>query len=526
MGELLVGVDVGTGSARAGVLSPQGVLLGRAEHEIEMRRRSAREAEHDSGQIWMAVAAAVRGALGAAAARGADIAAIGFDATCSLVLRSRADASVAAGPDGDPHWDTLVWLDHRAMVEAEACTATGDPVLQSLGGIMSPEMQAPKLMWVKRHLPASWNNLGAAYDLVDYLTFRASGSAARSQSSLACKWLWNADESGGWPTDFLDRISLPDLVARASLPAAPVPPGSDLGPLTPAAADALGLTTATRVAAGLVDAHAGFIAMLGTGARDRAALDERLCLIAGTSNSVLALSPEPRPAHGIWGPYQGAILPGLWLLEAGQSATGALLDHLIRWHAAGGAPTPARHAAIAARIAELRESEGEAFAAGLHVLPDFHGNRSPLAEPAALGVVSGLGLDADFDSLCRLYWRTALALALGMRQNLEALGRLGFSGRQLLFGGGHTRNALLRELYADATGATLLTPRAPDVMLLGAAMLAAVAAGWHDSLPEAMAALDQGSVEHRPSAPPGRYDRDYRILLEMQRQRQVLAELG
>jgi FGGY-family pentulose kinase len=525
MGELLVGVDVGTGSARAGVLSPRGVLLGRAEHDIEMRRRSAREAEHDSGQIWMAVAAAVRGALDAAAARGADIAAIGFDATCSLVLRSPADAPVAAGTDGDPRWDTLVWLDHRAMAEAEECTVTGDSVLMSLGGVMSPEMQVPKLLWLKRHLPASWERLGAAYDLVDYLTFRASGSRARSQSSLACKWLWSADGSGGWPAAFLNRMDLADLISRAALPKAPVPPGSDLGPLTPTAAASLGLTPQTRVAAGLIDAHAGFIAMLGAGGRDRAMLDQNLCLIAGTSNSVLALSPEPRPAHGIWGPYQGAILPGLFLLEAGQSATGALLDHLIRWHAAGGEPTPARHAAIAARIAALREAEGDAFAAGLHVLPDFHGNRSPLAAPAALGVISGLGLEADFDSLCRLYWRAALALALGTRQNLEALGRLGFSARRLLFGGGHTRNALLRELYADATGATLVMPRTPDVMLLGAAMLAAVAAGGHDSLPEAMAALDQGGLEHAPSAPAGRYDRDYRILLEMQRQRQVLAEL-
>jgi FGGY-family pentulose kinase len=390
---------------------------------------------------------------------------------------------------------------------------------------MSPEMQVPKLMWLKRHLPAAWEKLGAAYDLVDYLTSRATGSTARSQSSLACKWLWNADGSGGWPTDFLRDIGLADLVTRAGLPASPVPPGTDLGPLTPAAALSLGLTTQTRVAAGVVDAHAGFIAMLGAGLRDPGALDQSLCLIAGTSNSVLALAPEPRPARGIWGPYAGAILPGLFLLEAGQSATGALLDHLIRWHAAGGVPTPARHAAIAARIAALRAAEGDGFAGDLHVLPDFHGNRSPLAAPAALGVISGLGLDTDFDSLCRLYWRTALALALGMRQNLEALGRLGFSARRLIFGGGHTRNALLRELYADATGAILVMPKAPDVMLLGAAMLAAVAAGWHDSLPEAMAALDQGGVEYRPAAPAGRYDRDYRILLEMQRQRQVLAEM-
>jgi len=522
MGELLVGVDVGTGSARAGVFSPGGALLGRAELPIDMRRRSPREAEHDSEQIWRAVGGAVRGALAAADARGSDVVGIGFDATCSLVLRGRDGEPLPVTPDGDARWDTMVWLDHRAMAEAEECTATGDAVLNSLGGVMSPEMQVPKLMWLKRRLPGSWEKMGAAVDLVDFLTFRATGSTARSQSSLACKWLWNGDGQGGWPGAFLRQVGLGDLVERAGLPPAPVPPGSDLGPLAPAAAEALGLTTATRVAAGAIDAHAGLLGVLGAGA---AAPAKTLCLIAGTSNSVLALAPDPRPGKGIWGPYGGAVLPGLWLLEAGQSATGALLDHVVRFHAAGGEPTAERHKAVATRIARLRAAEGESFASDLHVLPDFHGNRSPLAEPAALGVISGLALETDFDSLCRLYWRTALAVALGTRQNLEALAQLGFPTDRLLLGGGHTRNPVLLELYADVTGATLVVPNAPDAMLLGSAMLAGTAAGRHDSLVEAVAALDQGGVERHPSVPRSHYDRDYRILLEMQRQRRVLATM-
>ena len=61
------------------------------------------------------------------------------------------------------------------------------------------------------------------------------------------------------------------------------------------------------------------------------------------------LSAEPRPIHGVWGPYYGAVLPECWLNEGGQSATGALLDHIIRWHGAGDAPDAAMHARIAAR---------------------------------------------------------------------------------------------------------------------------------------------------------------------------------
>jgi FGGY-family pentulose kinase len=526
MGDLLVGVDVGTGSARAGVLSGRGVLLGRAEHPIAMRRSSAQRAEHDSEDIWQAVAMAVRGALAEAGAPPEAIASIGFDATCSLVVRDRAGAPLPVSPDGEPRWDTIVWLDHRAMAEAEACTATGDPVLGHFGGVMSPEMQLPKLMWLKRHVPPTWAAMGHAFDLVDFLTWKATGSPARSQSSLAAKWGWGCGETAGWPRDFFGRLGLGEVIERSGLPDAPAPPGSDLGPLTAEAARQLGLGSGVRVAAGLVDAHAGALAVLGARARQPDELDRHLCLIAGTSNSILALAPDARPARGVWGPYPGAVLPGAWLLEAGQSATGAVLDHLIRWHRAGGESTPERHQAIAQRITELRAAEGPHFAARLHVLPDFHGNRSPLAEPAALGVVSGLGLDSDFDSLCRLYWRAAVAVALGVRQNLEALAARGFDAGTLLLGGGHARNRLLLDLYADATGATVIESKAPEAMLLGSAMLAATAAGLHPGLAEAAAAMDQGGTARRPdpSVTAG-FDRDYRILLEMQRQRRVIEAM-
>src|SRR5690606_24736714 len=89
MGDLVVGVVVGTGRARAGVLSRQGVLLGRGEQAIALHQPQANHSEHDSEQIWAAVAAAVRAALSSAGAKPEHIAGISFDATCSLVVRDR-----------------------------------------------------------------------------------------------------------------------------------------------------------------------------------------------------------------------------------------------------------------------------------------------------------------------------------------------------------------------------------------------------------------------------------------------------
>nr|MBA3448095.1 ribulokinase [Pseudaminobacter sp.] len=175
MRDLVAAVDVGTGSARAGILDRTGRLLGRSEHPIAINRPHPDHAEHDSQDIWRAVCLAVRGAIGVAGAPAEEVGGISFDATCSLVVRGKDGGQVSVSTTGEPRWDTIVWLDHRAIIEAEECTATGHRVLDFIGGVMSPEMEAPKLMWLKRNLPGSWDKAGHFFDLADFLTWKASG---------------------------------------------------------------------------------------------------------------------------------------------------------------------------------------------------------------------------------------------------------------------------------------------------------------------------------------------------------------
>ncbi|WP_244465683.1 FGGY-family carbohydrate kinase [Devosia chinhatensis] len=521
--DLLVGVDVGTGSARAGVFTRSGKMLGRQENPILMRREDANFAEHDSTQIWSAVCAAVRGAMAKAGAAPGDVSGIAFDATCSLVLLDAQGEPVSVARNGEDRWDTVVWMDHRALAEAEQCTATGHEVLNYIGGVMSPEMEVPKLMWLKRHLPGSWDRAGMIFDLADFLSWKATGSLARSQCTLATKWTYIPHHAESWKADFLAQVGLSDLIDKAALPQKASPVGADLGPLTPHAADQLGLTISCRVGAGVVDAYAGALAELGPIATDPGRMHRHCALIAGTSSCVMAMSGETKAIRGIWGPHQGTILGDFWQLEGGQSASGALLDHIVRWHSAGGDPTPERHRAICARVVELRATEGLALASRLHVLPDFHGNRSPLAAPNALGVISGLTLDSDFDSLCRLYWRTCVGIVLGIRHILDAMHEGNYDIDHLHIIGGHTKNPLLMELYADATGCTVVEPTTPDATLLGMAMIAANAADLYPTLEEACRAMHQGGVLHAPNpAARAHYDRDYRIFLEMLRQRQAI----
>jgi FGGY-family pentulose kinase len=524
----VVAVDVGTGSARAGIFSSDGRMLGRAERPIALNRPQPDHAEHSADDIWAAVAASVRAARALAGLPAQAVAGVSFDATCSLVALDEADRPASVSTTGEDRWNVVAWLDHRAIAEADICTSTGHRVLDWLGGTMSPEMEIPKLMWLKRSRADAWQGYRRILDLTDYLTFRACGSNARSCCTLTCKWTYLAHEEPGWQDDFLAIVGLADLGARTAVPARASPIGAPLGRLSHDAAADLGLTTSCTVGCGLIDAHAGTLGVLGPAlGQGAAALERNLALIAGTSTGHMALSDAPRQVKGVWGPYFDAVVPGLWLNEGGQSATGALLDHLLAWHAQGAALGPRGHAVVLERIAALRAEQGEAFADRLMVLPDFHGNRSPLAEPHALGVVSGLSLDASLDSLARLYFAASLGIALGTRHILDALNAAGYAIDRLHVAGGHTRNPLLMELYADATGcAVTAPPEESDAVLLGTAMVAAAAAGLHPDLREAAMAMARPGTTRRPD--PARrdaYDRRYRAFLKMHEQRRTLDQM-
>lgn len=195
-------------------------------------------------------------------------------------------------------------------------------------------------------------------------------------------------------------------------------------------------------------------------------------------------------------------------------------------HAAGGEPEADLHARIAARVQQLRSEQDADLAGDLNILPDFHGNRSPLADPHARGVISGLTLDTSFDGLCRLYWRTCVAIVLGIRHILEAMEQYGYRFETLHLTGGHAHNPLLLELYADVTGRKVVVPQTEDAVLLGTAMTAAAGGGLFPDLNSAGRSMAAADREYHPDA--GRsetYDRDYRRFLAMLRHRNELNEI-
>ncbi len=534
MGAYFIGVDVGTGSARAGIFDKRGVMVSTAKRDIALYRDGADIAEQSSENIWRSVCESVREALITAKLSGENIGGIGFDATCSLVVLDKDGQPLTVSASGDPDRNIIVWMDHRALDQTRRINRTGHAVLNYVGGTISPEMETPKLLWLKENLPQTYNAAWQFFDLPDFLTWRATGCLSRSVCTVTCKWTYLAHEKR-WDESYFREIGLGDLADSgfARIGTDIVEAGSPLkNGLSEQAAAELGLMPGTPVAAGLIDAHAGGVGSVG-GAGGQGDVTNRMAYVFGTSACTMASSEEPLFVPGVWGPYYSAMVPGLWLSEGGQSGAGAAIDHLITFHPA---VAEAREKAMAAGLA-LPEwladaaakaapslSDAARLAGRIHVVPDFLGNRSPLADPEARAVIAGLGMERDVGNLVSLYVAGVLGIGYGLRQIVNVSGERGATVAAIALSGGAGRHPLIRQLLADATGLSVLISREEEPVLLGSAMLGAVAGGAYPTVREAMTAMAAITEEFEPA--PGEisalHDRRFAAFEALQNTARVL----
>lgn len=205
--EYVIGVDVGTGSARAGIFDLRGRMISTAVHPIQIFRPQANHVEHSSQDIWLAVCRAVKSALESGKVNPQNVIGISFDATCSLVALDKEDQPVTVSLTGEQSHNVIVWMDHRAEKQADEINRTKHRVLDYVGGTISPEQEPPKLKWVKENLPDTWRRAAKFFDLADYLVYEASGKNVRSLCTVVCKWTYmgHEGEHGGWDESFFKK---------------------------------------------------------------------------------------------------------------------------------------------------------------------------------------------------------------------------------------------------------------------------------------------------------------------------------
>ncbi|KAM8838435.1 FGGY carbohydrate kinase domain-containing protein isoform 2-T2 [Synchiropus picturatus] len=540
-----VGVDVGTASVRAALVTREGLIKSTAEKPISIWEPQSDHYVQSSNEIWEKCCAVVKEVT-----RGVErsqVQGLGFDATCSLVVLDQSFQPVPVTHEGDSQKNVVMWMDHRASEQAARITNTGHRVLSRVGGVMSPEMQPPKLLWLKENLKEScWDKAAHFFDLPDFLSWKATGSLTRSLCTLVCKWTFCPPE--GWDVGFWSSIGLSDLTESSfsKIGSATCSPGSPLGDgLTQEAAAELGLEPGTAVGASLIDAHAGGLGVIGADVKgfqlpcEDLPITTRMAVICGTSSCHMAVSEKPLFVPGVWGPCLSAMVPGLWLNEGGQSATGQLIDHMVKGHASyrqllekvhqSVSPTGGNIYSYLNQHLDSMANSGSAvdlLASSLHVWPDFHGNRSPLADPNMKGMVIGLSLSQTLDDLARLYLATVQALALGTLHILEAMKESGHDIRTLFLCGGLSKNPLFVQIHSNATGLPVVLPDQTEAVLVGASILGACASQNNTTIHEAMGRMARaGKVVQPDQRLESFYQKKYKVfmrLMDHQREYQTI----
>ena len=472
---LVIGVDGGTESLRAGVYDPGGRCLATASQSYETRFAPGARAEQDPEDWWRALAVAVREAMERAGVASDAVQAIALDTTCCSV--------VALDGNARPVRPAIIWMDVRAGQEAAAVLATGDEALAVNGagqGPVSAEWMIPKALWLKRHEPENFDRAATICEYQDYMNLRLTGRRVASQSNVSLRWHYSTHRPDGWALGLLEKLGLPELAAK--WPAEILPPGAAIGPLTGEAAAHLGLQPSTLVVQGGVDA---LIGMIGLGV----AQPGQLALITGSSHLQFGVLAEAGMAlPGLWGAYPDVLYPGRSLIEGGQTSTGSIINWLRR--IGGGADLT-----VLNRDAEALSPGCD----GLLVLDHFQGNRTPYTDPLSRGAFVGLTLA---HTLPHLFRAAIEGICFGTRAILDRMAEAGFQGREIVVGGGAARSELWLQIHADTAGLPVRVPETADAALLGSAILAEVGLGTFGTIDDGIAAMTRPGrvIAPRPAA--------------------------
>lgn len=470
----VMGIDGGTESLRADIFDLCGRCVASVKTPYETHFPFPGYAEQNPEDWWKALGQSVSSAVAKAGLAGAEIDAIGIDTTsCSVV---------ALDDHGRPLRPAIIWMDVRAVREAEFILATGDPALVVNGGGSGPisaEWMLPKALWLKRHQPDLFDRAATICEYQDYLNLRLTGRRVASLDNVSIRWHYSTAR-GGRPGTLLKATGLDAL--NQKWPNEVLAPGQIVGTLTKEAARHTGLPESVKVVQGGADA---FIGMIGLDV----ARPGQMALITGSSHLCLGVTDRRVHAPGIWGTYSDAVYPGLEIAEGGQTSTGSILAWLSR---------------LSHNSLDLNELDVEAEkiapgSEGLLVLDHFQGNRTPYTDALSRGAIVGLSLSHGPAHILRAIME---GVGFGTRAILDAMQNAGIAVKELVACGGCIRSDLWLQIHADTAGLPISVPRFTDAPPLGSAILAAVGAGRFGSINEGIEAMVSIArrVEPRPDA--------------------------
>jgi L-ribulokinase len=521
-----LGIDYGTNSVRALIVrtsdgaefgtgiahypsGTQGILLDPKDHHL---------ARQNPADYLYGLEKSVRAALAQAKKKpgfsATKIIGVGVDTTGSspIPVDSR-NVPLALSPRWAKHLAAQCWLwkDHTSYREAAEITALAaqhrPQFIAKCGNTYSSEWFWSKILHCRRVAPAVFDAAYSWVELADWIPSVLAGATAPEQvvrgiCTAGHKALYSADWGGLPDKEFLALLD-PKLAAlRDRLYPTAHDATASAGQLCPAWAKKLGLPAGIPIAIGEMDVHYGAI---GCGVAEGT-----LVKVIGTSTcdcAVVSLQKTVPDIPGICGIVPGAILPGYYGVEAGQSAVG---DIFKWWVEVACEADPARHARLTAEVAKQKPG-----ASGLLALDWHNGNRTILVDPLLTGALLGTTLHT---TQAEIYRALIEATAFGARAIIERIRDYGVPiDRVVCAGGIAEKNPLLMQIYADVTGCTMLVAGSSQACALGSAVSAAVLAGAHQDFPTAQRKMTSlKKIRYTPKAAARKtYDQLYALYRQL-----------
>ena len=476
--QVLLGVDLGTGSSKAVLVTPAGETLATASvpHQVQMPHPGWFEVDAES-TWWGDVVALCRELLPKVNGRqiaGVCVSGVG---PCLLLTDSAFRAERPA---------ILYGVDTRATEEIDDLTTLlgAEAIVRRCGKALSTQAVGPKLLWVRRNEPHVWSQATRWFTSGSYAVARLTGEYILDHTTASqCDPLYDL-EAGDWARDWAERV-----VGDLALPRL-VEPSDVVGVVNTAASEQTGLPLGTPVVAGAVDAWAE---ACSAGVREPG----DMMVMYGSTMFLLQVLTEPIYDPALW--TTRGIDAGSYTLAAGMATSGSLMSWLQALY--GGAP-------FADLVTEARAIPPGSD--GLLMLPYFAGERSPLFDPNARGVLAGLTLRHTRAHLFRAAYE---AVAFGIRNILDVVeGSGGVAASRLVAVGGGTQGGLWTQVVSDVCGREQSVPRQAIGASYGSALLAARGIGL---VPQDTVWAQPAKTVTPDPAQRGVYDEMYELYLSL-----------
>ena len=453
-GSLLLGVDIGTSSAKGVLCEPDGTVLATAETPHAFSSPRPGWAEQDADGVWWTGFVTVCRQLLKERWTGDDIGAIGVSGIGPSVL--------PVDEQGRPLRPGILYgIDTRATAEIAALERDPgfDPIFELSGQIPTTQSAGPKIRWIRENEPDLYARTYKFLGAPSYLIHRLTGEFVTSRH----------EASYATPLVDLDRLEYDDRFAGTICPIERLPRAAwsteIAGTVTARAAAETGLRPGAPVNAGAIDAAAE---ALSVGVIDPG----DLMMMYGSTLFFILATDGPRPDPLVWA--TGYLAPGSYSIGAGMSTTGLLTrwfrDELagseVAAEASGG---PNAYAALADLARAVRPGSD-----GLLMLPYFSGERTPINDPDARGVIAGLTLQHTRGHLYRAILEST---AYGARHILETFAGIGAGVERIVAVGGGVKNDLWLQIMSDVTGRAQIVPETTIGASYGDAFLAGLATG-------------------------------------------------